>query len=147
MTHAEPNEELGFSLTELTTATNNGDHMRAITFLEAIEMSGETSNIGENANELISAEESGRTERAVRKSEQRLKIYVNKKHKHSLKNEEYERTPSLRTNPHHGMMPIGQGLALSTLQLNSIERELHSSLPAEYEGVIIGENLKITRNI
>ena len=87
MTHAEPNEDLGFGFTELTTATNNGDLKRAITFLEAIEIFGETSNIGENANEFISVEESGKTERAVRKSEQRLKIYVNKKHKHSLKNE------------------------------------------------------------
>ena len=77
-THAEPNEDLGFGLTELTTATNNGDLKRAITFLEAIEMSGETSNIGENANEFISVKGSGRTGRAVRKSEQRLRIYDNK---------------------------------------------------------------------
>ena len=90
LTHAELNEDLVFGLIEFAMATND-----AITFLELLEMSeetgamwrtlaepfleekqiqivkGETSNIGETANEFISVEESGKNERVVKKSEHR----------------------------------------------------------------------------
>ena len=58
--------------------------------------------------------------------------------------EGYELTFRLRTTPHHGVVPIGQGLTFFTLQLDSSKLKLHSSMLAEYEGVTIGEDLNIT---
>ena len=50
-------------------------HKRPITFIEAIEISGETSNIGGNTKEFPLVNGLDKIERAVRKSEQDLRIY------------------------------------------------------------------------
>ena len=74
-THTEPNKDLGIGSSEHITADDSADHRRPTTFLEAIEISGETSNIGGNEEEFILVKGLDRTERAVRKSEQDLRIY------------------------------------------------------------------------